>query len=124
MEKVENYLVTLGISYESIGEKTWLINDDDKGLEQMVIMAADPVVVIRVKVMSIPGSNREEFYRTLLELNGTDLVHGSYGIDGDDIVLVDTLEYATMDLEEFQASIDAVGLALAQHFKVLGKFRD
>ena len=124
MEKVENYLVTLGISYESIGEKTWLVNDEEKGLGQVVIMTADPVVVIRVKVMSIPSSDREEFYKTLLELNGTDLVHGSYGIDGDDIVIVDTLEYLTMDLEEFQASLDAIGLALAQHYKILSKYKD
>ena len=124
MEKVENYLVTLGISYESIGEKTWLVNDEDKGLGQVVIMTADPVVVIRVKVMSIPSSNREEFYKVLLELNGTDLVHGSYGIDGEDIVIVDTLEYLTMDLEEFQASLDAIGLALAQHYKILAKYKD
>ncbi|MBN2511112.1 MAG: hypothetical protein JXB03_12605 [Spirochaetales bacterium] len=124
MEKVENYLVTLGITYESIGEKTWLVNDDEKGLEQLVIMAADPLVVVRVKVMSIPSDHREELYKTLLELNGTDLVHGSYGIDGEDIVLVDTLEHATMDLEDFQASLDTIGLALAQHFKVLSKYRD
>ena len=124
MEKVENYLVTLGINYESIGEKTWLVNDDEKGLGQVVIMAADPVVVVRVKVMSIPSQNREEFYKALLELNGTDLVHGAYGIDGEDVVIVDTLEYGTMDLEEFQASIDAIGMALAQHYKVLSKYKD
>ena len=123
MEKIENYLVTLGISYENIGEKTWLVNDEEKGLEQLVIMTADPVVIIRVKVMTIPPKNREEFYKTLLQLNGTDMVHGSYGIDGEDIVLNDTLEYATMDLEEFQASLDAVGLAVAQHYKILSTYR-
>ena len=123
MEKIENYLVTLGISYENIGERTWLVNDEEKGLKQLVIMTADPVVIIRVKVMVKKKKNREEFFKTLLQLNGTDMLHGSYGIDGEDIVLIDTLEYATMDLEEFQASLDAVGLAVAQHYKILSTFR-
>ena len=35
------------------------------------------------------------------------------------------LEYApTMDLEEFQASLDSTGLALAQHYPRLAKYRD
>ena len=51
------------------------------------------------------------------------MVHGAYGLDGDDIVLIDTLEYATMDKPEFEAALDSIGLALSRHYDVLGAFR-
>ena len=67
--------------------------------------------------------NKEEFYEKLLTLNATDMIHGAYGIEGSSIVLVDTLEGDTMDIEELQASLDAIGLALTQHYKVLSGYR-
>ena len=45
-------------------------------------------------------------------------------VDGDKIIIIDTLEGESMDLEEFQASIDAIGLAVAQHYKKLSAYRD
>jgi len=45
-------------------------------------------------------------------------------VSEDDVILIDTLQYETMDLEEFQASLDAIGLALAQHYPILSKYRD
>ena len=51
------------------------------------------------------------------------MVHGAYAVDGNSIVIIDTLEAETMDLEELQASIDAIGLALAQHYRSLSAFR-
>ena len=42
-----------------------------------------PVLVLRVKVLDLgPGNRKAELYRHLLELNATDLVHGSYGTLG------------------------------------------
>jgi hypothetical protein len=43
--------------------------------------------------------------------------------DGGSIIIIDSLEAETMDLEEFQASIDAIGLALAQHYRSLSAYR-
>jgi hypothetical protein len=51
------------------------------------------------------------------------MVHGAYALDEDDVLLNDTLEYDTMDQGELQASLDAIGLALAQHYPILSKFR-
>jgi hypothetical protein len=45
------------------------------------------------------------------------------GVDGKNVLLIDTLEADTMNLEEFEASIDAIGLALAQHYRQLSRSR-
>ena len=123
-DKVERYLVRLSLSYEKLGDNSWLINDDEKGLENVIIITADPLVIIRVKVMEIPdNSGKCEFFKTLLRLNASDIIHGAYALEENDIIMIDTLEGETMDLEELQASLDAFGMALAQHYKVLSKYR-
>ena len=123
-KKLESYMINLDLSYEEVDDTTWLINDSEKGLEQVVVILADPQVIIRVNVMSVPSERREVFFEQLLKLNANDLVHGAYGIEGGNIVLLDTLEYMTMDIEEFQASLDAIGLALAQHYQILSGYRN
>jgi hypothetical protein len=40
--------------------------------------------------MPIPKENAEQLFRTLLELNATDLLHGAYAISGNDIIVIDT----------------------------------
>ena len=121
--KVESFLINLDITFEQIEGSGWVVNDEEKGLESVAIISAEPLVVFRVNVMDVPEKNREEFYKTLLELNAAELVHGAYAIENDEVLLVDSLEYGTMDIEEFQASLDAIGLALAQHYELLSSFR-
>ncbi len=123
-EKIEAFLINLGITFQQVNENTWFIHDADKGLDQVIVIAEDPLVIIRVKVMPIPHKKREEFFERLLRLNASDVIHGAYGLADDSVVLIDTLQYATLDLEEFQASLDAIGLALAQHYPVLSDYRD
>lgn len=123
MNPVERYLLNLDFNYEEVGENTYIIHEPEKGLENVAVMLDEPLVIIQVKVMDVPASGRERFFHTLLTLNATDLIHGAYGVNGDEVILIDTLRSATMDLEEFQASLDAVGLALSQHYRTLAEFR-
>ena len=121
--KIESYLLSLSLTYEEVGDQTWVINDDEKGLENVLVILADPVVIIRVKVMAIPGKEREQFFEQLLRLNQSDMIHGAYALEGDDVILLNTLVGETLDVEEFQATLDAIGLALAQHYQKLAKYR-
>ena len=62
--------------------------------------------------------------RRLLELNATDLVHGSYGIEDESIVMTEALELSHLDFEEFLAAYESITLALASHLRELGSFRE
>ena len=55
-EKVEGNLIKLGLSYEEVTEESWIIRDEERGLENVIVLIAEPLVIIRVKVMSIPDS--------------------------------------------------------------------
>lgn len=124
MEKIEGYLITLGLSFEEVEKNSWLINDTEKGLEQVVVIAAYPLVIIRVNVMHVPQSNKEELYETLLRLNASDCIHSAYALEEDEVILVDMMEYDIMTFEELQSSLDSVGLTLAEHYQILNKFRN
>jgi len=93
---------------------------------EIVINLAPPVVIFRVRVMELPASPtaQMELYRQLLEFNARDLVHGSYGLEGNHVVLTDTLELANLDSTEFQASFDSITLALASHMGQLSALRE
>ena len=62
--------------------------------------------------------------RRLLELNASDLLHGSYGIQDEQIVLTEALELSALDFEEFLASYESMTLSLASHLRELGSYRE
>jgi hypothetical protein len=93
---------------------------------EVVVHFAPPVVVLRTRVMEPPASDDRKtgLFRQLLELNAKDLVHGSYGLEGDQVVLTDALELADLDFSEFEASYDSMTLALASHLSALAPYRE
>lgn len=124
LTKVESYLMDLDIAYQEVSDGTFYIDDAGKGLPGVTVSLQEPIVVIRATVMALPQTSSPALLEQLLRLNAEDMVHGAYGLQGQDVVLVDTLEYDTMDKAEFEASLDSIGLALARHYGLLGAFRN
>ena len=122
--KIEQYLIDLMYTYQQVDKNLWYIEDEEHTLSGVAVMLADPLVIIRVVVMDDPKKNSLEFYAKLLELNAREMVHGAYALEDGKVILIDTLEYDTMDYSEFRAVLDALSLALTQHYPVLSKFRD
>lgn len=93
---------------------------------EFIVNYAPPVVILRVRVMESPGDEQKQrqLYHTLLEFNARDLVHGSYGLEGEHIVLTDALELAELDFLEFEASWDSLTLALASHLSAFAPYRE
>ncbi len=118
-EDIESYLMRMGVGYETIKPGIWLVKSDGSSL---VVSIAGPVVAFRLKVMELPRAGREELYRTLLSLNTTEMVHGAFGLEGDTVVLVDALELENLDLNEFQAVVDDMSMAVSKHYPSLSRY--
>lgn len=118
-DTIEHYLFQMEYPFESIESHMWVIRDT----ADVVVTYEPPLVVFRIKLMEIPKDRREEFYKLLLELNATHMIHGAYGIEGNNVVLIDTLQSEHLDFNEFQASLDALLLASAQDYQKLNAFR-
>jgi hypothetical protein len=102
----------------------WVIRTQNGS--EVVVTYAPPVVILRVRVMEPPtaAERRGGLFRQLLELNARDLVHGSYGLEGEHVVLTDTLELENLDYSEFEASFDSLTLALSSHLSALAPYRE
>jgi hypothetical protein len=89
---------------------------------EMVVHYSPPVVVLRVKVMQLPTdrSALASLSRRLLEMNASEMVHGSYGIEQDAVVITEALELAHLDYEEFLAAYESIALSLASHIREIG----
>jgi hypothetical protein len=125
MNKIEDFLINSLYSYQEIGENMWLLDDAKAGFTNIALAYSDPLIVVSVEVTKlddIAPEKREAFFQKLLELN-TDLLHGAYAVQGNDVILIDTLEYAWTQAEELRATLDAFSLALSQHYGQLAPFR-
>ena len=128
-EQIEGFLGRLsadGASYNEIEPGLWVVHPGGELDLTVVIHHSPPVVVLRVKVMTLPDKTTEAdgLCRRLLEMNATDLLHGSYGIQGGEVVLTEALELAHLDFEEFLASYESITLALASHLRELSTFKE
>ena len=128
-EDIEGFLDRLtadGASYSEVEPGLWIVKPSGELDFSVVVHFSPPVVLLRVKVMTLPTDavSLATLSRRLLELNATDLVHGSYGIEEDSIVMTEALELSHLDYEEFLAAFESITVALASHLRELGSYRE
>ncbi len=128
-EDIEGFLDRLtadGASYSEIEPGLWVVKPSGELDFSVVVHFSPPVVLLRVKVMTLPTDRATlaTLSRRLLELNASDLVHGSYGIEEDSIVMTEALELSHLDYEEFLAAFESITVALASHLRELGSYRE
>ena len=128
-DDIESFLDRLGsegASYAELEPNLWLVKPGGALDLDLVVHYSPPVVLLRVKVMTCPTEDDRcaDLNRRLLELNATDLLHGSYGIEQDAIVLTEALELSHLDYEEFQSTYESMTLALASHMRELATYRE
>ena len=128
-EDIEAFLDRLsadGATHRELEPGLWVVSPAGDFDFDVVVTHNPPVILLRVKVMPLPTDAAElaALTRRLLELNATDLLHGSYGIDREDVVLTAALELAHLDYEEFLASYESKTLSLTSHMRELAAFRE
>ena len=123
-EDVEGYLLRLELPFQELEEGLWVVGDSQDAAP-VFVNYAPPLLLVRVEVMDAPADEklRKGLFRELLELNATDLVHGAYGLDNEQIVLTDTLQLGDLDFGELQASLESILLALRAHYETLSRYR-
>ena len=122
-EDLESYFIRMGVQAEEMEEGMWLLPSTDGGTA-VVVRSEPPLLLMRLKVMDLPAADDVRlagFYRHLLELNATDIVHGSYGIEGDEVILSHALELETLDFGELRSSYESMTMAASSHMAGLAK---
>ena len=126
-EDVVNFLNRMELDFEEVEDGMWLAYPGgENGETPVVISFAPPLLVFRMKVLDVPtdGDKCTQLYRRLLEANASEMVHAAYGLEEDDVILTESLEIENLDFNEFQATVDSFGMALATQMESLAAFRD
>lgn len=122
-EDVERYLVNLDTPFKELGDGLYQLIDDVPEVEDILVLCTPPLVIFSARLMKVPAKNHEAFFKKLLELNAQ-LVAGAYAIDGDNVIITDTLQLENLDENEFVASVECLAMAIHEHYPVLKAFTD
>jgi len=116
-DDVEAFLRRLDRAFEKVNAHTYLVSLGPN-LPRAVLRVAAPVLVVQVDVGDAPAGNpvlEAKLFRRLLELNATDLVYAAFGIESNRIVIDAALELSSMDMNELEAVLANLDLAIAEH---------
>jgi hypothetical protein len=107
--------MNLAPTEEDPAEQLVVVEDEENGIKNLVIDCEDPILVLEQVIMRTP-SNPGDLFEQLLKWN-RELVHGAFVLDEDGQVILfrDTLQLENLDRNELEASIQALGLALAEY---------
>ena len=118
-EDLETYLLQLNRRFEN-DRGTYVITGGEE-VPPIALRVAGPVIALHVSIGPVPkdDAHKVRVFTRLLELNATDLMHASYGIEDGTIVLSSALVLDTLDLNELEAALSDIDLALARHISAL-----
>ena len=116
-EKVKDFLLDMGfvMSHEEPHEELVVIDDEDRGIKNLVIDCEAPILILEQVIMPMPEGS-SDFCKRLLQMNRT-LVHGAFVLneEGTTLLFRDTLQLENLDRNELEGSIDALSLAMAEY---------
>jgi hypothetical protein len=115
-DTVKQYLLDLNLSIvdEDPGEGLVVVEDEERGLKNLVVDCEDPILIFEQIIMPVPA-NPGDLYQRLLKMN-RNVIHGAFALDEDGRMVLyrDTLQLANLDANEVQGTIEALSLALAE----------
>ncbi|NOZ35214.1 MAG: YbjN domain-containing protein [Chlorobi bacterium] len=122
--KIKEYLNELAYSIikESEEEGFFVIDKEDEGIKNMVIVVDDPILIMEQLLFKVKNDDIE-MYKALLKKNH-DILHGAFVLsdDGKNVLFRDTLQVENLDLNELAGSLNSLSLLLGEYSKEIIKF--
>ena len=114
---VKEYVLELGlaIAEEIPEEEIIIVNDEERGVQNLVVDCEDTVLVIEQLILKV-AADTAETYQRILQMN-RDLVFGAFVLneEGDALLYRNTLALENLDLNELESTINSLSLGLAEH---------
>ncbi len=114
-EDVETYLYQLDRRFED--QHGTLLVSTGADSPPIAVQVAPPIVVLRVTIGKVPEDDlhRLRLFEQLLLHNASDLMHASYGVAQGQVVLLGALALDNLDINELEATLSDMDLALVRH---------
>ena len=117
-DQVKDYVLELGlvIDQEIPEEEIVIVNDQDRGIQNLVIDCEDDVLVLEQLIMESRPNTSAEVYKRILQMN-RGLVYGAFVLneEGSSLIYRNTLALQNLDLNELESTINALSLGLAEN---------
>lgn len=115
---VKDYVLELGfaISREIPEDEIVIIDDEERGIKNLVIDCEDTVLVLEQLIIQVAPTASTEVYKRLLQMN-RELVFGAFVLNEEGVSLLyrNTLALENLDLNELESTINALSLGLAEN---------
>lgn len=115
--KVKEFLFSLGFDLQSEDEeeKLVVITDEEKGISHLIVDCEDSILVLEQFIFQLKDESDAQVLKRLLQINRS-LVHGALVLDEENrVIFRDTLQLENLDENEIDASINAIGLMMAEY---------
>ena len=124
-EQVKEFVLELGlgIDQEIPEDEIVIVNDQERGIQNLVIDCEDDVLVLEQLIMEAGHIDKPEIFKRILQMN-RELVYGAFVLneEGDTLIYRNTLALENLDLNELESTINAISLGLAENGAELLEF--
>ena len=115
---VKEFVLELGfaISSEIPEEEIVIIDDEERGIQSLVIDCEDTVLVLEQLILRLDTAVGAEGLARILQMN-RDLIFGAFVLndDGGALLYRNTLALEHLELNELESTINALSLGLAEN---------
>ena len=122
-DKVQNYLLDLdyNITHTDHAASLFVVNNEQAGIYNLIIDCEDPILILELFLFDLKQADATLLLQ-LLEMN-REVVHGAFALDATNgkVIFRDTLQLENLDLNELQASLNAIELMLCEYSDTLIK---
>ena len=123
--KVKEFVVALGfnIDEEIPEEEIVIVNDEERGVRNLVIDCEDSVLVVEQLILKFDRKPAGEVFERILQMN-RELVFGAFVLNetSDSLLYRNTLALDNLDLNELESTLNALSLGLAENGQELLEF--
>lgn len=118
-QKIKDFAdrLSLDIVHEEPDEELIVVSNEEKGIYNMVLDCEYPILIMEQLIYPIaPGAGTLDHFKRLLQMNRS-VIHGAFVLDEEttQVIFRDTLQIENLDYNEFEGSINALSLGLAEH---------
>ncbi len=105
----------LDIVHRDQDQELIVVSNEEKGIYRMVIDCEYPILVFEQLIYEIQNDSKHHFLE-LLKMN-RNLIHGAFVLndDGTRMIYRDTLQLENLDYNEFEGTINALSMGLAEY---------
>jgi hypothetical protein len=114
---VKEYLLQMQVEvkHENKPQGILVVNNEQEGIVNLIVCIAPPILIFEQFIFEIANPTAA-IYKALLQKN-RDMIHGAFILDesGTKVIFRNTLQVENLDLNEFESTVNALGLLLSEY---------